>query len=68
MEFLKSKHPCPAINVTEPGKYSKEYFYLDNLTKFVSEPISMKWGTICFSHKYPCANRELNECVNVLLR
>ena len=27
----------------------------------------MKWGTVCFSHKYPCAHRELNEVVNIIL-
>jgi hypothetical protein len=32
---MKAKHPCPAINVTEPGKYKRTYFYLDTMHKFL---------------------------------
>jgi len=28
---MKAKYPCPTINVTEPGKYTRKYYYLDTL-------------------------------------
>jgi hypothetical protein len=28
---MKARHPCPTINVTEPGKFTRGYYYLDTL-------------------------------------
>ena len=30
--FMKSKDPCPTINVTEPGKFKRTFYYLDTLS------------------------------------
>lgn len=34
MEYLNAKLPCPTVNVTEKGKFKKQYFYLDTLGIF----------------------------------
>ena len=58
MEYLKAKLPCPTVNVTEKGKFKKEYYYLDTLGKFFSKtPFTMKSGSATFIHKYPAANK-----------
>jgi hypothetical protein len=55
---MKAKHPCPAINVTEPGRYKRNYFYLDTLHKFLREgTVHAKWGSIIFSDKYPSSHK-----------
>ena len=58
MEFLKSRYPCPTINVTEKVGYKKDFFYLDTLYKFMGKSeVNMKWGSVCFSHKYPSMHK-----------
>ena len=57
MEYLQAKHPCPAINVTERVHYTKEFFYLDTLRSFVGRDFNMRWGSVCFSHKYPAMHK-----------
>ena len=51
---MKSKFPCPTINVTEPGKYKRKYYYLDTISRFLPEgSLNIKWGSVIFSDKYP---------------
>ena len=58
--FEDSKYPCPTINVTEAGKFKKEFFYLDTLNKFLPKDVpNNKWGSAMFSDKYPSTNKEL---------
>ena len=58
--FMKSKHPCPTINVTEPGKFTRTFYYLDTLDKFLQKDVmSNRWGSIIFSDKYPNTHRQL---------
>jgi HrpA-like RNA helicase len=60
-EFMRAKHPCPAINVTEPGRYKRSYYYLDSMQKFLREgTANSRWGGVIFSDKYPCAHKELH--------
>lgn len=57
MEYLKAKYPCPTVNVTEKGKYKKEYFYLDTLNKYFQRPYCMKWGSVGFVQKSPSTSK-----------
>lgn len=58
LDFMKSNRPCPAINVTEAGKFKRDFFYLDSLDKFlVPGTYNLKWGTVIFSEKYPNTHR-----------
>ena len=63
---MSSKRPCPTINVTEPGKFTRKYYYLDTLQTFLPEYVksSMKWGGCIFDEKYPHTNTELYINVN----
>ena len=57
MEFLKSKYPCPTVNVTEKVSFKKDYFYLNSLHDFIRRDFNMRWGSVCFSHKYPSMHK-----------
>ncbi len=58
---MKSKFPCPTINVTEPGKYKRKYYYLDTINRFLPEgSLNIKWGSVIFSDKYPSTHKELH--------
>lgn len=57
MEYLKAKYPCPTVNVTEKGKFKKDYYYLDTLNTFFKKSYCMKWGSIGFIQKSPTANK-----------
>ena len=67
MEFLSAKYPCPTINVTDKVKYKKDYIYLDTLSTFVKRDFNMRWGSVCFSHKYPSIHKELYEGAFVII-
>jgi hypothetical protein len=55
---MKSKHPCPTINVTEPGKFTRSFYYLNTLDKFLPKNvINSRWGSVIFSEKYPNTHR-----------
>lgn len=68
MSFLNSKYPCPTINVTEPGKFTRNYYYLDTIQEFLPKGInSNRWGSVIFSEKYPNTNKELFESVSLII-
>lgn len=67
MEYLKSKFPCPTVNVTEKGKYKKEYFYLDTMRNFFQRSHSMKWGSVSFITKSPTTSKEIYQSACELL-
>jgi hypothetical protein len=68
LDFMRAKRPCPAINVTEAGRYKRSYFYLDTVQKFLREgSLHSRWGSIIFSDKYPSVNKELHETVFLIL-
>jgi hypothetical protein len=47
---MKAKLPCPTINVTEPGKYKRDYYYLDTLNQFLQEgAVHNRWGAVIFN-------------------
>lgn len=51
---MKARFPCPVINVTEPGKYTRDFFYLDTVNTFLQGgTLNLKWGSVVFSEKYP---------------
>lgn len=65
---MRAKWPCPTINVTEPGKYKRKYYYLDTISRFLPEgTLNVKWGSIIFSDKYPSTNKELHETVYLII-
>lgn len=65
---MKSKSPCPTINVTEPGKYKRKYYYLDTINSFLPEgSLNVKWGSIIFSDKHPNTHKELHETVYLII-
>jgi len=44
--------------VTEPGKYKREYYYLDTMKRFLpGNVVNNSWGGVIFSDKYPSTNR-----------
>jgi HrpA-like RNA helicase len=66
LEFMKSLQPCPAINVTEPGKFRRDYFYLDTLQEFMPT-LDLRWGSVVFSEKYPSTHKELYGTVCLII-
>ena len=50
---MNARDPCPTINVTEPGKYRRKYYYLDSLGEFLKDDVTKRWGSVIFSDKYP---------------
>lgn len=51
---MKSKFPCPTININEPSNFQRTYFYLDTMHKFIKDDEYLKkWGAIIFDKKYP---------------
>lgn len=59
MEFMRAQYPCPAINITEAGNFTREYFYLDTINQFLTRKACLRWGNVIFSEKYPASNKEL---------
>lgn len=54
--------------MTEAGKYSRDYYYLDTMRGFMKDSsIKNTWGGVVFSDKYPSTNRELYESVALLI-